>query len=282
MSDGEAILKSIIAFPADDTPRLMYADWLQENGEEDRAEFIRLMIADPKFMIEHNPAVSGYSSRSRDRVGLLLHRNPQWLGEYDGSDGRSWVWRRGFVEVIGDTADSWLSRGDGIAAQHPIREVFLASLPTTELLLAEFNRREPLPILDPLEDLNIDTSGAEVSALFRVWWPGIVFHMPPPTLEFAITRTLTDVTMGQMRGIQEAIGAVNSRPFAGYPAGYLRLLRVDGEDVTFFAEDDIVPRRFGLVRRVQNPSFHVVFTFGLSIIIGVHRRVDFNTIIPPS
>ena len=33
---------AIRANPADDTARLVYADWLQENGDEPRAEFIRL------------------------------------------------------------------------------------------------------------------------------------------------------------------------------------------------------------------------------------------------
>ncbi len=32
MSDGEALLKAILEQPDDDTPRLVYADWLQENG----------------------------------------------------------------------------------------------------------------------------------------------------------------------------------------------------------------------------------------------------------
>lgn len=42
MSDGEALLAAIIRDPAEDTPRLMYADWLQENGHGERAEFIRV------------------------------------------------------------------------------------------------------------------------------------------------------------------------------------------------------------------------------------------------
>jgi uncharacterized protein (TIGR02996 family) len=39
---AEPFLAAIIADPADDTPRLVFADWLQENGDEDRAEFIRI------------------------------------------------------------------------------------------------------------------------------------------------------------------------------------------------------------------------------------------------
>jgi uncharacterized protein (TIGR02996 family) len=42
LSQHEAFLRAIFDAPEDDTPRLVYADFLQENGEEDRAEFIRL------------------------------------------------------------------------------------------------------------------------------------------------------------------------------------------------------------------------------------------------
>ncbi|MCS6865742.1 MAG: TIGR02996 domain-containing protein [Gemmataceae bacterium] len=42
MSDSEALLAAIIANPADDTPRLIYADWLEENDRVEEAEFIRV------------------------------------------------------------------------------------------------------------------------------------------------------------------------------------------------------------------------------------------------
>ena len=44
MSDRAALLKAIIANPDEDTPRLVYADWLDEHGEEQRAAFIRGQI----------------------------------------------------------------------------------------------------------------------------------------------------------------------------------------------------------------------------------------------
>jgi uncharacterized protein (TIGR02996 family) len=37
----EAFLRAIFDAPADDTPRLVYADFLQEHGDEDRAAYIR-------------------------------------------------------------------------------------------------------------------------------------------------------------------------------------------------------------------------------------------------
>jgi uncharacterized protein (TIGR02996 family) len=42
MTEREALVAAIAADPKDDTPRLIFADWFQENGEDDRAEFIRL------------------------------------------------------------------------------------------------------------------------------------------------------------------------------------------------------------------------------------------------
>ena len=41
MSDREAFLRTIVENPEDDVPRLVFADWLEENGDADRAVFIR-------------------------------------------------------------------------------------------------------------------------------------------------------------------------------------------------------------------------------------------------
>jgi uncharacterized protein (TIGR02996 family) len=45
MTEREQLLAAICE-NQDDTARLVFADWLQENGELDRAEFIRLQIED--------------------------------------------------------------------------------------------------------------------------------------------------------------------------------------------------------------------------------------------
>jgi uncharacterized protein (TIGR02996 family) len=44
MSDEEALLAAIAAHPEEDTPRLAFADWLEEHGEAIRAEFIRVQV----------------------------------------------------------------------------------------------------------------------------------------------------------------------------------------------------------------------------------------------
>ena len=44
--EADAFLDAIFDNPDDDTPRLVYADWLQEHGQENYAQFIRLQCAD--------------------------------------------------------------------------------------------------------------------------------------------------------------------------------------------------------------------------------------------
>jgi uncharacterized protein (TIGR02996 family) len=45
MSESTAFLQAIFEKPDDDRPRLLYADWLDENGDTERAEFIRIQCA---------------------------------------------------------------------------------------------------------------------------------------------------------------------------------------------------------------------------------------------
>ena len=42
MSDREAFVAAVAAAPEDDLPRLVFADWLDENGDPERAEFVRV------------------------------------------------------------------------------------------------------------------------------------------------------------------------------------------------------------------------------------------------
>src|SRR4051812_537419 len=45
MSDRDALIAAIAAAPGDDLPRLVFADWLEENGDPAQAAFIRKQIA---------------------------------------------------------------------------------------------------------------------------------------------------------------------------------------------------------------------------------------------
>jgi uncharacterized protein (TIGR02996 family) len=42
MTEQEALFRAVCEAPADDTPRLVYADWLDDHDRADRAAFVRL------------------------------------------------------------------------------------------------------------------------------------------------------------------------------------------------------------------------------------------------
>ena len=70
MTTEEAFLADIRERPDDDAPRLIFADWLEDNDQADRAEFIRLML-------QITPRAKEDTRALRDRAGELLVRN--WL-----------------------------------------------------------------------------------------------------------------------------------------------------------------------------------------------------------
>jgi uncharacterized protein (TIGR02996 family) len=44
MKEQDALLAAVLDAPDDDAPRLVYADWLEEHGQPERAEFIRAQV----------------------------------------------------------------------------------------------------------------------------------------------------------------------------------------------------------------------------------------------
>lgn len=77
MTDDErAMLRTICIFPDDDTPRLVYADYLEERGEPERAEFIRVQCAIASLPMAMpvacpNPKCDGRGCVLRRREGEL-------------------------------------------------------------------------------------------------------------------------------------------------------------------------------------------------------------------
>jgi uncharacterized protein (TIGR02996 family) len=74
MIDDGAFLQAILAAPADDVPRLVYADWLEERGDR-RAELLRL-----DCQLTGLSASDPTASRLRARLGELgLTAEPDWV-----------------------------------------------------------------------------------------------------------------------------------------------------------------------------------------------------------
>jgi uncharacterized protein (TIGR02996 family) len=93
----EKFLGAIGADPDDDTVRLVYADWLDENGGGDRAEFIRVQVELARPVGDDQ---RGDELRRRESE-ILAARRDEWVGELaDTAPAAAWVFRRGFVDGL--------------------------------------------------------------------------------------------------------------------------------------------------------------------------------------
>jgi uncharacterized protein (TIGR02996 family) len=93
MSDVAALLAAIRAAPDDDAPRLVYADWLDEHGQPERAEFIRLQI---ELARKESPKL-------RRRETELLAEHHDALAGNLAMDGVRFRFHRGFIVAFGET-----------------------------------------------------------------------------------------------------------------------------------------------------------------------------------
>jgi uncharacterized protein (TIGR02996 family) len=70
-----ALEAAVIAHAEEDTPRLVYADWLDENGDPDRAAYIRNEVA----LWDKNPADPDYQDLIEKRLELRVQTGPSRL-----------------------------------------------------------------------------------------------------------------------------------------------------------------------------------------------------------
>lgn len=196
---GSALLRTICERPEDDCARLVFADWLEEQGEGERAEFVRVQVAvEPwRSICAHHDGgrtkCPGCVLRRRERE--LLHHIGHWHAwtasipttdaianldtppnvERDWSP-RWWVrFRRGFIASVRTTAALWLAHGPAIVAVQPVERVRLSDW---ELLrpnnvpdpwpawLGEFTPRLPSGMLTYEQDA-LDMLSAACVALAR-------------------------------------------------------------------------------------------------------------------
>ena len=152
-STAARLLQAILDDPDDDAVRLIYADWLEEIGQEERAEFIRVQIELRKHeqqaaWLENMPAAAWTGSEEEGRLlrrlEPLLKRHRElckkhvtdcqtWSREFvKGVLGSNWLslsaawqwgWSNGFIEQIECPTADWVAHADQITAAHPIRAV---------------------------------------------------------------------------------------------------------------------------------------------------------------
>jgi uncharacterized protein (TIGR02996 family) len=122
MTDHDALLAAIIAYPDEDTPRLAFADWLQENDNPDRGEFIRLEVE-----LARTPPITEEDERRRQfllyrREELLKVHRKEWLGPFL-PHARDPSFERGFIHSLDVPAHTFLKHAERWFAITPLRRV---------------------------------------------------------------------------------------------------------------------------------------------------------------
>jgi uncharacterized protein (TIGR02996 family) len=89
MTDGDALYRAILEQPDDDAPRLVWADWLEEHGDADRAAFVRLEC-EWAALEPGDPRRDQLSKRCR---AIQQARGSAWLDELGLDASPSAYWR---------------------------------------------------------------------------------------------------------------------------------------------------------------------------------------------
>ncbi len=154
-----AFLQAIREAPDDDVPRLVYADWLEDQGEAARAEFIRLQIDLCRPAGEREQRLV----QLRRLRALIVQHLPGWLGKL-GEWSPGALFERGFVESVVLEASTFLKEGRALFATHPLWKVRLwRASPALLSALLDMPEIAQVRALD-LSHNNLSDEGAEALA----------------------------------------------------------------------------------------------------------------------
>jgi uncharacterized protein (TIGR02996 family) len=157
MSPEDAFLDDIAKQPDDDAVRLIYADWLQDQGDPVRAargEFIRAQIECERLQGSgHGRDALRLAERARE---LLAKYERKWLGRACSPRLR-WVFRRGFLFGLGD---------EGIWEESNRGYRYLARFYDDGLIVSDSSTRPVAELWDSFHRLN----NAQGRGPYTLWW----------------------------------------------------------------------------------------------------------------
>jgi uncharacterized protein (TIGR02996 family) len=123
-SHTDAFLEAILQDPDDDTPRLVFADWLEEQGDSPsavRAEFIRVQC-----MLAGGPPPPRRIELQRRQQEILEEYSDEWAHPIRELV-RNWNFHRGFIDEIALWSEAFLAWADWLFRHAPIQHVRLWS-----------------------------------------------------------------------------------------------------------------------------------------------------------
>jgi uncharacterized protein (TIGR02996 family) len=202
-------LRQILAHPDDDGPRLVAADWWDERGAAERAEFVRVQCELHRLINRRDSLGRRIGHVGAERIRALWRRERELLDPIR----KGWCWSseipagwflaasdryavgphpglpsalacRGFVEALTCSAADFLAPADALTAACPLRKVRLATWPEVEL--TRINARDGFRLVgrryvihsivvrsgEPLQE-------AYARRLLAAEFPGIDFELPP-------------------------------------------------------------------------------------------------------
>jgi uncharacterized protein (TIGR02996 family) len=155
-----AFLRTILADPDDDAPRLIYADWLDEQGDADRAEFIRLQIRLAR-MESDEPGHAGIRRRAHE-LGRAHH--VEWTNQLPRFEHVNWeVFERGFISAVKfESPEAYFQHAHDVFDAAPIQELRLHQFYWRDAArLAESPYLRRVRVLDLNDGNRIGIAGAE-------------------------------------------------------------------------------------------------------------------------
>ncbi len=194
MTDRDALLQAVIENPHDDLPRLILADYLDENGESERAEFIRVQCELSRF-----PKICGGGGLCRVTKDRIDHRCEICRAKDDLHQRENMLWNssvqramipnafnvvmsRGFVSKITLSWHDFLKNAGNLLSEQPVERVRFVDLGRLEFLpndtwvtLRDENRHR----------IEFGRNGRYGNGILpNEWscdrWPMITFEMPEP------------------------------------------------------------------------------------------------------
>jgi uncharacterized protein (TIGR02996 family) len=118
MASEEGFIAAIAESPDDEAPCLVFADWLEERGDTDRSDFIRLQCQ----LARMDPADVRYPDLHLRQLELLAAHEQEWLGEWSRRLVR-WEFKRGLLHSVTVTPEPFLQHGNDLFARHPVGRV---------------------------------------------------------------------------------------------------------------------------------------------------------------
>lgn len=138
--DDRDFLDAIIAAPEDDIPRLVYADWLDERGCGERAEFIRVQC-ELAQKAKYDPSRLPLLKREQ----MLLTKHGDGWAKSVAAITRDYEFHRGFVDTVVIGGRKFLTHGDKVFELAPVRNVKITRLGSSNVTTADLARSNLLP-----------------------------------------------------------------------------------------------------------------------------------------